>query len=470
MTSELVARALEEVLRRGGEFAEVFAEDRRALNVRMEDGRIEAVTSGVDRGVSIRLVRGGMSLFGYTESDDPEAVLALARRLAGGESAQTPAAPRVVLPQGPGTESGVLRSPAVEIGLSPAGISAERAGELLHAIDETSRSRSGEVVQVLAGATALEQRVAVANSRGVYASDHRKRAFIAVTVVARRAEVVQTGRETLALSGVFDPPAVASVVALAENAADKAVVMLGARPSPTGRMPVVLARGFGGVLFHEACGHGLEADYILKRTSVWEGKLGTRVAPSFLTAYDDGQGGGLWGTNLIDDEGWPTQRTAVIENGILASYLTDALRADKLGMARTGNGRRESFRHLPYPRMTNTYFAPGDITAEELIADTPRAFYAKSLSGGEVNPATGDFVFGVSEGYLIENGRVGPAVRGATLIGNGLEVLLGIDAVAADLEVEPGFCGKEGQLVPVGTGQPTVRVRDMTIGGTDVGR
>jgi len=245
------------------------------------------------------------------------------------------------------------------------------------------------------------------------------------------------------------------------------VIMLEAGPAPMGRMPVILANGFGGVLFHEACGHGLEADFILKGTSVWQGKLGTRVAPAFVTAYDDGSGQGLWGTDAVDDEGSRTQRTTVIEDGVLASYLTDLLRGEKLGLSPTGNGRRESFRHLPYPRMTNTYFAPGLGSAESLIADTPRAFYARSLSGGEVNPATGDFVFGVSEGYLIENGRVGAPVRGATLIGNGLDVLRGIDAVADDLDVKAGFCGKEGQSVPVGTGQPTVRIREMTIGGTD---
>ena len=251
-------------------------------------------------------------------------------------------------------------------------------------------------------------------------------------------------------------------------AAEKSLVMLGAGPAPTGRMPVVLAQGFGGVLFHEACGHGLEADFILKQSSVWEGLLGMRVAPEFLTALDDGVGAGLWGSNLIDDEGTPAQRTVVIEQGILSAYLVDLLRGDKLGLAATGNGRRESFRHIPYPRMTNTYFAPGAGTAQDLIAATPRAFYAKSLSGGEVNPATGDFVFGVSEGYLIEGGSVGRPVRGATLVGNGRRVLESIEAVAADLEVKAGMCGKEGQMVPVGTGQPTIRIREMTVGGTQL--
>ena len=233
-------------------------------------------------------------------------------------------------------------------------------------------------------------------------------------------------------------------------------------------MSVVLANGFGGVLFHEACGHGLEADYILKKTSVWEGKQGTRVADAQVFAYDDGVSPGMWGSAGCDDEGTPNQRTAVIEAGVLTGYLSDRLRGDYLGLPLTGNGRRQDFRHIPYPRMTNTYFGPGSTSPADIIADTPRALYAKSLSGGEVNPATGEFVFGVSEGYLIENGKVGPPVRGATLIGNGPEVLLGIDAIADDLEVKAGTCGKEGQMVPVGSGQPTLRIRQLTVGGTNL--
>jgi TldD protein len=176
----------------------------------------------------------------------------------------------------------------------------------------------------------------------------------------------------------------------------------------------------------------------------------------------------MWGSAAFDDEGTVSQKTAVVQEGILTGYLTDLLRGERLGMASTGNGRRQSFRHLPYPRMTNTYFGPGQGTAADLIADTPRAFYARSLAGGQVDPATGDFVFGVSEGYLIENGRIGPAVKGATLIGNGADVLLAIDAIADDLDLKAGMCGKEGQSVPVGTGQPTVRLRELTVGGTSV--
>jgi len=233
-------------------------------------------------------------------------------------------------------------------------------------------------------------------------------------------------------------------------------------------MPVVVGGGFGGVLFHEMTGHGLEADHIQKNASVYVGKLGESVAESLLNAYDDGRLPGEWGSDAIDDEGQPTQKTQVIEGGRLTSYLYDRLTAERAGAASTGNGRRESFRHLPIPRMTNTYIAPGKAEPKELIADIDRGFYAVSFAGGQVDPTTGDFVFGVSEGYLIEKGERTKPCRGATLIGNCLDALGKIDAVASDFEMKTGFCGKGGQSVPVGTGQGHVRIRELTVGGTAV--
>jgi TldD protein len=222
------------------------------------------------------------------------------------------------------------------------------------------------------------------------------------------------------------------------------------------------------VLFHEATGHGLESDAVQKHASVYAGRLGERLASPVVTAYDDGSLPGEWGTDAVDDEGTPTQSTRVIDEGQLCFYLYDLTRARREGRPSTGNGRRESFRHLPIPRMTNTYIAPGEPTPEEIIGDVERGFYAVSFAGGQVEPATGNFVFGVSEGYLIESGEVTAPCRGATLIGNSLDVLSRIDAVASDLAFKSGFCGKDGQRVPVGTGQPTVRISELTVGGTDV--
>jgi TldD protein len=284
--------------------------------------------------------------------------------------------------------------------------------------------------------------------------------------VARRGDVVETGAETLGAHRGFelleeDPGQIA------EQAAGKALTLLDAGPAPSGSMPVVVGGGFGGVLFHEMTGHGLEADHIQKGASVYVGKLGERVAQPLLNAFDDGRLPGEWGSDAIDDEGVPTQKTQVIEEGRLTSYLYDHLTAERDGVASTGNGRRESFRHLPIPRMTNTYIAPGDATPEAMIAELEKGFYAVSFAGGQVDPATGDFVFGVSEGYLIEGGKVTRPCRGATLIGNCLEALEAIDAVGDDFFMKTGICGKGGQKVPVGTGQGHVRVRAMTVGGTE---
>jgi TldD protein len=286
-----------------------------------------------------------------------------------------------------------------------------------------------------------------------------------VQVVARRDGTVETGMETRGGHAGFeliaDDPA-----QVADEAARKALTMLDAVDAPTGKMPIVVGPGFGGVLLHEAVGHGLEADAVQKRASVYAGRLGDKLAEAGVTAYDDGRRPNEWGSDGIDDEGTPTRRTTIIEDGTLTSYLYDLLRARKDGTESTGNGRRESFRFLPVPRMTNTYFGPGEATADELIAGVERGLYAVSFGGGQVEPATGDFVFGVSEGYLIENGRVTAPVRGATLIGNGIEALAAIDGIAGDLRIATGFCGKAGQSVAAGVGQPHVRIRALTVGGT----
>jgi TldD protein len=457
LSTELGSEALRRALARGGDFAEVFAEDRHSLSMRLEDGNIENVVSGTDRGASIRVVKDLSTAFGYVEALDEASIVELADGLSRSQHS-SPLEVRALAPAPVKPRFWVHRDPTL--------VTATHKASLLHLIDSVAREASPEVQQVAVAYAESRQRVWIANSMGLVAVDDRTRVMMSVTVMARRGDLIQTGRETLAHHGGFELLDEDSARRLATDAAQKALTMLDAVPAPTGRMPVVLANGFGGVLFHEACGHGLEADYIVKKTSVWNGKLGTKVAPPEVFAYDDGISPGMWGSAGCDDEGHSNQRTTLIEAGVLTGYLTDRLRGGELGISLSGNGRRQDFRHIPYPRMTNTYFGRGENTAEDIIGDTPRALYAKSLSGGEVNPATGDFVFGVAEGYLIENGKVGAPVRGATLIGNGPEVLQSIDAIADDLDVKAGMCGKEGQAVPVGTGQPTLRIREMTVGGT----
>jgi TldD protein len=450
-------RILARALANGGRFAEVFAERRRGLSMSIDESRIESVQSGAEEGAGVRVVEGGTTYFAHVDGLDPadlERAAAEAASALRGDRAE----PRPLQAEAP---------TPLPIEHRPEDVPAERKAALLRELDERGRSQGEEIAQFTASYAEARRQVAVANSDGLRSADDRTRVRIGAQAVARRDSTVETGAETLGAHRGFelleDEPAL-----IAEQAARKALTLLEAGPAPSGSMPVVVGGGFGGVLFHEMTGHGLEADHIHKGASVYVGKLGEQVAQPLLNAYDDGRLPGEWGSDAIDDEGTPTQQTQVIEEGRLTSYLYDRLSAERDGVASTGNGRRESFRHLPIPRMTNTYIAPGEATPEQMIAEVEKGFYAVSFAGGQVDPATGDFVFGVSEGYLIEAGKVTRPCRGATLIGNCLEALKAIDAVGEDFFMKTGICGKGGQKVPVGTGQGHVRVGTMTVGGTEL--
>jgi TldD protein len=454
---EVAGRVLERALSRGGEFAEIFAERRRGLSMSVDESRVESVQSGAEEGAGIRVVKQGITYFAHVDGLQPADLERAAEEAAG--AVRDGAA-----------EARPLRAVAAEpqpVEQRPEEVPAERKAELLREMDERGRGEGGEIAQFMASYAEARRQVAVANSDGLFTGDDRTRVRIGAQAVARRQSSVETGAETLGGNRGFellsDDPA-----RIASEAARKALTLLDAGPAPAGSMPVVVGGGFGGVLFHEMTGHGLEADHVQKGASVYAGKLGERVARPLLSAYDDGRLSGEWGTDAIDDEGTPTEKTLVIEEGRLVSFLYDRLRAEAEGVPSTGNGRRESFRHLPIPRMTNTYIAPGDADPEAMIAEVKRGFYAVSFGGGQVDPATGDFVFGVSEGYLIEDGSATRPCRGATLIGNCLEALEAIDAVGNDFWMKSGICGKGGQKVPVGTGQGHVRIAAMTVGGTEV--
>lgn len=450
-------RVLARALSCGGEFAEIFAERRAGLSMTIDESRLEPVQSGAEEGAGVRVLNGDTTYFAHVDGLD-----AADLERAAGEAAAALRGDRVA----PVPLRAVATSPQ-QIERPPDEVSAEDKAALLRELDERGRSQGEEIAQLSASYSEFKREVAVANSEGLLTGDDRTRLRIATQVVARRGEAVETGMETLGEHRgfeLFD----GDRAAVAESAARKALTLLDAAPAPAGSMPVVVGGGFGGVLFHEMTGHGLEADQVQREASVYAGRLGEQVAEPLLNAYDDGRLPAQWGTDAIDDEGTATQKTLVIEEGQLTAYLYDRLRARRDGAACTGNGRRESFRHLPIPRMTNTYIAPGEADPEAMIAEVKRGFYAVSFAGGQVNPASGDFVFGVSEGYLIEAGKVTRPCRGATLIGNCLEALAAIDAVGNDFEMKTGFCGKAGQRVPVGTGQGHVRVRAMTVGGTEL--
>jgi TldD protein len=455
---DLAERVISRALENGGDFAEVFCEQHSGFSLSIDESRVERAQRGAERGAGVRVVSGDTTYFshvdGLAEPDLLRAAEAAAAALSGERSE-----PRALAAAEP--------PELQEVEVAPEGVPAERKAELLRELDERARAAGDEVAQVQGSYAEGRRRVQVASSEGVHATDDRTRVRLGSQVVARRGDVVETGFETLGAHRGFELLS-NGAVELGAQAAEKALTLLGADPAPAGSMPVVVGKGFGGVLFHEMTGHGLESDAVQKGASVYAGKVGERVAAEHLVAYDDGRLPGAWGTGAIDDEGAPSQKTAVIEEGKVTSYLYDVVRARKDGAASTANGRRESFRHLPIPRMTNTYIAPEDVEPDDLISEVDRGFYAVSFAGGQVDPATGDFVFGVSEGYLIAGGKVTKPCRGATLIGNCLDALAGIDAVANDFEMKTGFCGKDGQRVPVGTGQGHVRIGELTVGGTAV--
>jgi TldD protein len=454
---ELAEAIVSRALANGGDFAELFAERTTGMSITIDESRIEGVQSGGEQGAGVRVVKDGTAYFahvdGLGERDLQRAADEAAAALRGDRTAAAPLK---------ATETSTQ-----EIRVRPEDVPAERKSELLRKLDDRGRSQGAEIVQLRVNYGETRREIAVANSTGTYATDDRTRLRLGAMAVAQRDGMVETGTETLGGHRGFelldgDPAGVA------EQAAQKALTLLGADPAPAGSMPVVVGGGFGGVLFHEMTGHGLEADHIQKGASVYAGRLGEVVAEPLVNAYDDGLLPGEWGTDGIDDEGTPAQKTQVIEEGRLISFLYDRLRAERDGAELTANGRRGNFRNLPIPRMTNTYIAPGDADPKAMISEVKRGFYAVSFAGGQVEPATGDFVFGVSEGYLIEDGKVTRPCRGATLIGNSLDALAAIDAVGSDFHMKSGICGKAGQQVPVGTGQGHVRIREMTVGGTKV--
>jgi TldD protein len=453
----VLERVLSEALRNGGDFAEVFAEDRSTSSALLDDTRVEELSSGRERGAGIRVVSGETTGFAHT-ADLSEAGLLRAAEAAsavargGGGGARTVAL-------GPDGSPGRDRP-------SPTTGSKADALELLGRADEAARAAGAGISQVQAGYGSSTRRMLVANSDGLVAGDEQARTRFSVSCVALGDTGMQTGYETAARTLGFELFDEVSVEELARTAASQALAKLSARPAPSGELPVVLAGGSGGILFHEACGHGLEADHIVKGASVYAGKVGQLVASPLVTLVDDGTVGSEWGTFGVDDEGRPAQRNVLIEDGVLTDYLWDYLRARKDGRVSSGNGRRQSYRDLPMVRMTNTFLLPGDADADEIVAQTPRGVYVAKLGGGQVNTTTGDFVFGTTMAYLIEDGVITEPLRDANLIGNGPEILKRIDAVATDFSMTPGTCGKDGQSVPVGCGQATMRLTGVTIGGT----
>lgn len=453
-------RTLGAALRTGGDFAEVFVEDKRSSSAMLDDGRVEELSSGRDRGAGIRVVVGETTGFAHTADlsenglrSAAEAAAAAAR--SGGGGVTTVALERQDAPR---------RS---EPAIMPESVGKGDKVDLLRRADDAARAEGGSISQVRARYGDSRRRIQVANSDGLLTGDDQVRTLFVVSAVAFGDTGMQTGYESVGRTIGFELFDRYEVEDVARTAAQRAITKLSARPAPSGTMPVVIGPGGGGVMFHEACGHGLEKDLVDKGASVFKGRLGEQVASPLVTLVDDGTMAEEWGYYAVDDEGTPAQRNVLIQDGVLTDYMWDFLRSRKEGRVRSGNGRRQSYQHLPMVRMTNTYLVDGQDDPDDIVAGTDSGVYISSLGGGQVNTATGDFVFGMTEAYLIEGGKVTEPIREGNLIGNGPKVLTDIEAVGNDFSMgHPGTCGKDGQGVPVGDGVPTLRVGALTIGGT----
>jgi TldD protein len=448
----ILARALVN----GGDLAEIFYEETAVTTIRVEDRKVERVVTGSDVGVGIRVLIGEETLYAHTNDVSLEGMLKASDIVAGGT---TSAKGEYSFDFKPESHVMPVRLPAREV-------PTRRKVALIVEAEKAARAHDPRIVQVAVSYADSQRRAVICNSNGRFVEYVRPQVLLSVQVVAAEGSLIQTGYYPVGgtlgfeLFDTEDPEAVALI------AAREACLMLEAQPAPAGRMPVVLSSEAGGTLIHEAVGHGLEADHIDKGMSKYCGRMGEMIAVPEVTVVDDGTLPFRRGTSPVDDEGTPTQRTVLIENGRLVRLLNDLRTARKVGAQLTGNGRRESYQHKPVPRMTNTMIVPGKSDPAEILASTERGLFVRMMGGGQVNTLNGDFVFEVREGYLIENGNAGTPVRGATLIGNGPEVLNMIEAVGSDLGFRIGTCGKDGQGAPITAAQPTIRIRELTIGGT----
>ncbi len=458
--SGLLGRVLARGRSTGAEFSEIFIEDKRSVSAGLDDGKVEQVTSGRDRGAGIRVIAGDTTGFAHTADLSEAGLLAAAEAAA------------VAAKQGGGGVNTVALGPVVrqkvnEVRSIPSDIAKVRKVELLMRANDAARSVDSSIVQVSAGYGDSVRRILVANSDGVLATDEQVRTLIRISAVANGDAGMQTGYESCGYTIGFEMFDDEDVEELAQRAARQAVTKLRARPAPSGALPVVIKCGSGGVLFHEACGHGLEADLVAKGASVYKDQVGELVASPLVTLVDDGTMSREWGAIGIDDEGHKSQRNVLIQDGVLTDYMWDFIRSRNENRAQSGNGRRQSYQHLPMVRMTNTFVLNGTEQPDDIVKDTSHGVYVAKLGGGSVNTATGDFVFGMVEAYLIENGEITEPLREGNLIGNGPQVLRDIDLLGNDFAMgNPGTCGKDGQGVPVGDGQPTLRVKSLTVGGT----
>jgi TldD protein len=462
LSERALARALDQALEWRADYAELYFEFRTQQTASLEEGVVKKATRSVNQGVGVRVLADARTGYAYSDEVSVERLAVAARTARAIAEERTGATALPALAPAPSPHD------LYALAQAPIATPVPDMVALLARIDAAARSVDPCIKNVLAGIGIEQRSVLVVTSEGRLAEDVRPLIHLSVTAIAERGTNRQQGSYGGGGRYSFAELLDGRAERFAREAARQALLNLEAVAAPAGTMTVVLGPGWPGILLHEAIGHGLEGDFNRKRTSAFTDRIGTRVASELCTVVDDGTIPNRRGSLNIDDEGTPTQRTVLIERGILRGYLQDRLNARLMGVAPTGNGRRESFAHMPMPRMTNTFMLAGDDAPEDILRSVDHGLYAVSFGGGQVDITSGKFVFSASEAYLIEGGKIGRPVKGATLIGNGPDVLTRISRVGADLKLDEGIgtCGKDGQSVPVGVGLPTVRIDGLTVGGT----
>jgi len=457
-----LSRALAEITAHQVDDADLYFQYTRSEGWSLEEGIVKTGSFSIDQGVGVRAVSGEKTAFAYSDDISEASLLDAARTVRSISSAARAGRAKVAAKKVAGSRS---LYPAVD---PIATLDSTAKVQLLEKAEKAARAKDPRIVQVMAGLASEWDVVMVARADGTLAADVRPLVRLSVTVIAE-----QNGRREVGSSGgggrfglaYFDDAHVQEYV---DDAVQAALTNLESRPAPAGEMTVVLGPGWPGILLHEAIGHGLEGDFNRKGSSAFSGRVGQRVAAKGVTVLDDGTISDRRGSLNVDDEGNPSQRNVLIEDGILRGYIQDSLNARLMGVAPTGNGRRESYAHIPMPRMTNTYMLGGDKAPDEIVASIKKGLYATNFGGGQVDITSGKFVFSASEAFWVENGKIQYPVKGATIVGNGPDALTRVTMIGNDMRLDSGVgtCGKEGQSVPVGVGQPTLRIDGLTVGGT----
>ena len=457
ISREICQRVLQKAVSTGADYAEIFAENTVNHVINMIADKVDSINDAVIAGAAVRVYKGLRSVMASTV-DMSEAGLLRCAESAAEALGQGEAQIDIVLQER-------LFGDIHPVKIVPSSVPNQAKVAILKEGYFAAREYDSAVKQVTGGLLDVDHNILIANSEGLYTQDRQIRTRMFISAVAEMNGETQTGscapgrRMGLEMFDTIDPKNVGI------HAARQAVTMAGAGYCPAGVMPVAIENGFGGVIFHEACGHSLEATSVALGQSQFTGKLGQKIANEKVTAIDDGTIPGAWGSINIDDEGTPAQRKVLIENGVLKSYMIDKFNGRRMGMASTGSSRRQSYRFTPTSRMTNTYIAPGQDKDADIIASIAYGLYAKEMGGGSVNPITGEFNFAVNEGYLIRNGKICEPVRGASLVGKGSEIIQNIDMVGTDLDMGQGMCGSSSGSVPTNVGQPLIRVSRITVGG-----